>query len=131
MTHQPNVLIVDDDVNIVSAFEGFLRKEHCAMFACTLVDDALRTLASQRVDLVISDIRLNHESGATLLLRIKQLYPSLPVIIITGHPSLITEKDLRLYGADYYFLKPLELESLRDAVRKCLHPSGALSGHES
>lgn len=121
MTHQPHVLIVDDDVNIVSAFEEFLKKEHCTMVASALAEDALRALESQRVDLVISDVRLNRESGITLLLRIKQLYPWLPVIVITGYPSLITEDEVRLYGADYYFLKPLELEALREAVRKCLH----------
>ncbi len=120
VTHQPNVLIVDDDVNIVSAFEGFLKKEHCSMFASAAAEDALRTMEKRRVDLVISDIRLSQQSGITLLLRIKQLYPWVPVIVITGHPSLIKEEDVRLYGADYYFLKPLELDALRDAVRNCL-----------
>ncbi len=90
------------------------------MMSAATAEDALRALESQRVDLVISDVRLHHESGVNVLLRIKQLYPSLPVIVITGYPNLITEEDIRVYGADYYFLKPLELDSLRDAVRKCL-----------
>lgn len=127
MTHQPNVLIVDDDVYILSAFESFLRKEHCKMLACASADDALRTLESQQVHLVISDIRLKYQSGITLLIRIKQLYPKLPVIVITGHPYLVTEKDVRLYGAKYYFRKPLELGPLRYAVRECLHLSGPSS----
>ena len=123
MPHQPKVLIVDDDVNILSAFEGFLKAEHCTMIACTNADDALQTLGAQRVQLVISDVRLKNKSGVTLLIRIRQLYPTLPVIVITGHPYLITERDIRLCGASYYFLKPFELDKLRDAVRKCLHLS--------
>ncbi len=131
MTHQPNVLIVDDDVNIVSAFEGFLKKEHCSMLASSIAEDAMRTLETRRVDLVISDIRLSRQSGVTMLIRIKQLYPWLPVIVITGHPSLISEEDVRLYGADFYFLKPLELDALRDAVRKCLYRSGMTEGRQA
>ena len=122
MPHQPRVLIVDDDLNILSAFEGFLKTEHCTTIACTSADEALQTLESLQVQLVITDVRLKYKSGATLLIRIRQLYPLLPVIVITGHPYLITEKDIRRYGADYYFLKPLELHLLREAVRKCLSP---------
>ena len=45
----------------------------------------------------------------------------LTIIVITGYPDLINEKDVKAYGADYFFLKPLELDKLREAVRKCLH----------
>ena len=132
MPRQPNVLVVDDDVNILSAFEGFLKKEHCHMIASVSADDALKTLESQEIDLVIIDVRLKYQSGITLLIRMKQLHPMMPVIVITGHPYLVTEKDVRSYGADYYFLKPLELDPLRSAVRKCLHPSTEPSGrHDS
>ena len=128
MSHLPTVLIVDDDVNILSAFKGFLKKEGCNVIASMNADDALRILESHEVHLVISDIRLKYESGITLLIRIKQLRPTLPVIVITGHPDLITETDVRLYGADYYFRKPLELGPLRGAVRECLQPSSVSSG---
>ena len=124
MAHQPNVLIVDDDVNILSAFEGFLKKEHCSMIASASADDALRTLESKEIHLVIIDVRLKYQSGITLLIRVRQLHPTLPVIVITGHPYLVSEKDVRQYGANYYFLKPLELDVLRSAVRKSLHLSG-------
>lgn len=131
MPHQPNVLIVDDDLNILSAFEGFLKKEHCNMIPASSAEEALQQLAAHHVDLVITDVRLKYQSGVTLFIRVKQLHPTLPVIVITGHPNLITEKDIKLYGADYYFLKPLELDSLREAVRKCLHLPGVLSWNEN
>jgi DNA-binding NtrC family response regulator len=128
MSHQPNVLVVDDDVNILSAFGEFLSKEHCNVIVSSSAEDALRKLELHQVQLVVTDVRLKGQSGATLLIRIKQLHPSLPVIVITGHPNLITEMDIKHYGADYYFQKPLELDLLRDAVRKCLHLSQTSSG---
>ncbi len=127
MTHQPNVLVVDDDANILSAFRGFLKKEHCHMFSSGNVDGAVRALESEHVDLVILDIRVKYQSGITLLIRMKHTHPSIPVIVITGHPDLVSEHDVRLYGAAYYFLKPLELDTLRKAVRECLLLSHAPS----
>jgi DNA-binding NtrC family response regulator len=121
MSHQPKVLVVDDDENIVSAFEDFLRKEHCTMVPASRAEDALAVLSHQTIHLVITDIRMKWQSGVTLLMKIKQMYPALPVIIITGYPNLIPEADIRHYGAEYLFVKPLELDQLREAVRTCLH----------
>ncbi|MBI2619530.1 MAG: response regulator [Ignavibacteriales bacterium] len=120
MTHQPRVMVVDDDENILSAFEDFLRKENCQMVAETHVEEAFARFAEQRIDLLITDIRVRLHSGITLLLQVRAAYPYVPIIVITGHPDIITEKDVIKYGADFYFLKPLELDKLRFALKKCL-----------
>jgi two-component system, response regulator FlrC len=124
MPHQPRVLVVDDDENIVSAFEDFLRKEHCTMVSASNAQDALSVISHQTVNLVITDIRMKWQSGVTLLMKIKQMHARLPVIVITGYPDLIPEADIRHYGAEYLFVKPLELDQLREAVRACLNRPG-------
>ena len=121
MRHHPKVLVVDDDQNILSAFEDFLRKEHCSMIAASNAEEALKKMEQEHVDLLITDIRLRYQSGVTLFMHLREIQPDLPVIVITGYPDLISEEDLKTYGADYFFLKPLELDKLREAVRKCLH----------
>jgi DNA-binding NtrC family response regulator len=124
MPHQPRVLVVDDDENIVSAFEDFLRKEHCTMVSASNAQDALSVISHQTVNLVITDVRMKWQSGITLLMKIKQMNAGLPVIVITGYPNLIQEADIRHYGAEYLFVKPLELDQLREAVRACLNRTG-------
>lgn len=113
-------MVVDDDENILSAFEDFLRKENCQIVAETNAEEALACFEEQRIDLLITDIRLRLHSGITLLLQVRAAYPDVPTIVITGYPDVITEKEAKTYGADYYFLKPLELDKLRCALRKCL-----------
>ena len=130
MLHQPRVLVVDDDENIVSAFEEFLKKEHCTMVSASNAEDALSVISRQTVNLVITDIRMKWQSGVTLLMHIKQMHPKLPVIVITGYPNLIPEEDIRHYGAEYLFVKPLELDQLRDAVRNCLSRA-AVAAHRN
>ncbi len=119
--HKPKVLVIDDDENILSAFGDFLKREHCEMIAASNSDEAVKYLSASNIDLLITDIRLKFESGVTFFLHVKELKPTLPIIVITGFPESISEEDLKMYGADYYLLKPLELNKLREVVRKCLH----------
>lgn len=120
MPNQPRVLVVDDDENILSAFQRFLGKEHCSVISASGAEDALNILSHVTVSLVITDVRMRWQSGVTLLIRIKQFNPALPVIVITGYPNLVSETDIRHFGAEYFFVKPLELDRLRSAVRSCL-----------
>src|SRR3989338_5635306 len=120
MDYQPRVMVVDDDENILSEFEDFLRTENCRVVTETNAERAFARFAEQRIDLLITDIRLKLHSGITLLLQVRSAYPCVPTIVITGHPDVITEQEVLKYGAEYYFLKPLELDKLRSALRKCL-----------
>ncbi len=121
MLNQPKVLVVDEDKNILSAFEDFLNKEHCNLITASCIDEAVINLVLQPVDLLIMDVNLKKQLNETLLRYMKELQRNLPIIIITSYSDIISEKDAKDYGADYFFLKPLELNKLRRAVRKCLH----------
>lgn len=121
MRSHPTVLVVDDDENILSAFGRFLQKEHCTMISALDAQEGMKKLGEQRVDLIITDVRLKSRSGVTFLIEAKIDRPKIPIIVITGYHDVITEKEAKEYGADYFFLKPLEVGKLRDAVRKCLH----------
>lgn len=121
MSQPPRVLVVDDDENIRRAFHSFLRKEQVSMDAASSAEEALRKLKQYPYDLVITDIKMRGQSGVTLSMRVKHMYGDLPVIVVTGYPDLISETEAKKLGADYFFLKPLELDKLRKAVRECLH----------
>jgi DNA-binding NtrC family response regulator len=123
MRHQPIVLVADDDESIIFAFKEFFRKEHWTMMAASNAEDALTIIADRPLDLLITDVLMKAQSGVTLMLKARHSHPGLPVIVITGHPDAISEADIRLYGADFVFVKPLDLVSLREAINDCLHRS--------
>jgi DNA-binding NtrC family response regulator len=116
----PKVLVLDDDTNILAAFEDFFEKERCTMVATSTAEEAMQLIENQHFDLLITDIRLKSNSGVTLLLNAKIIKPTLPAIVITGYPESIDESTLKSIGADFLLLKPLELDKLRHAVRACL-----------
>ncbi|MDD8019464.1 MAG: response regulator, partial [Bacteroidota bacterium] len=114
-------LVVDDDPNILSAIGEFFRKEECYVITSSSTEGALELLKRNSIDLIITDVRLKGQSGVTFLLEVKRVYPSTPVIVMTGYPEVISESEVKRYGADFFFQKPLNLEKFRDAVRKCLY----------
>jgi DNA-binding NtrC family response regulator len=120
MSNWPKVLVVDNDKNILSVFRDFLDKEHCNLIPATCITEAIMNLEQSRIDLLIVDVNFKDQLSRALFKRVKELQKNLPIIIITSYTDLIEEKDARKYGADYFFPKPLELNKLRGAVRKCL-----------
>ena len=120
MSAHPTVLVVDDDERIIAAFEEFFRRERYTMIAATSAIEALQKAKEIQVDLLITDIRLKEQSGVTLFMRMKEDFPSAPVIVITGYPDVISEEELRTLGADAMLVKPLDLERLRETIRSAM-----------
>lgn len=130
----PNVLVLDDDINILAAFRNFFDKERCSMVAVSTTEEAMKMIETERFDLLITDIRLKSNSGVTFFLNARTVDPQLPVIVITGYPESVDETLLKSIGADHFLLKPLELDKLRLAVRACLQrrsPEGIHPGSVS
>lgn len=123
-------MVLDDDTNILLAFQDFLNGEGCVMAAAPAPEEALRRMREEEFDLLITDLRLNLESGVTFVINAKRLQPKTPIIVITGYPDTVSESELKSYGASYLLLKPLELKELQHAVRSCLQQSArrALKG---
>ena len=118
--YTPKVMVVDDDENILSAFGDFLKKERCTMIAASSAEEAKGKFERHHVDILIADVRLAGQSGITFFLDVRRARPNLPVIIITGFPDVISESDARSFGADYFLLKPLDIDRLREALKACL-----------
>ncbi|MCL5021585.1 MAG: response regulator, partial [Bacteroidetes bacterium] len=104
---------MDDDTNILLAFQDFLNGEGCVMAAAPAPEEALRRMREEEFDLLITDLRLNLESGVTFVINAKRLQPKTPIIVITGYPDTVSESELKSYGASYLLLKPLELRELQ------------------
>ncbi len=96
------------------------------MVATKSATEALRILEVQHIDLLITDIRLQGQSGIMLLMETHWKNPQLPIIVVTGFPDVITESDARAFGASYFFLKPLDLHKLRNAIRHCINANNQL-----
>ncbi len=110
------VLIVDDEAGIRRTFEGFLVQAGHAVQTAADADEALRAVAHTDFDVVVSDIILPKRSGVDLLFELRAADPDLPVILITGLPSLNTATDALRAGAFDYLTKPVGSQDLLRVV---------------
>jgi DNA-binding NtrC family response regulator len=119
---RPTVLVIDDDKKILEAFRIFLESEGVNIIAAVDVDDAMNKARANKIDLVISDFYLKTKSSVELYTLIRKIYPDIQIAVITGYPEYIGEEDVKIFGADHFFTKPLELDKLRELVRKYCFP---------
>jgi signal transduction histidine kinase len=120
------ILIVDDDRTIVRFCQRLLEKASFRVITALKPVDALRILEEQKVDLLLSDIRMPVMDGFELISRAKQFQPGLPVLVMTGFGSVDTAIQALHRGVDGLILKPFENSTdLVQAVQRVISESRA------
>jgi putative two-component system response regulator len=115
-----NILVVDDERSIRSTFEIFLKKEGHVVFLAEEVNSAKEIIVKHEIDLVITDIIMPKHTGIELLTEIKSKKPDVPVIIMTGEPTVETAKDAVRYAANDYLIKPVSKADLLRSIKYAL-----------
>ncbi len=116
------VWIVDDDRSIRWVLEKALGREAISHLSFASADEALDALsdAPHPPKVLLSDIRMPGESGLTLLQRIKETHPQLPVIIMTAYSDLESAVAAFQGGAFEYLPKPFDVDQAVALVRRAL-----------
>lgn len=114
------ILVVDD--------EKYIREGLCAALSMDGYEgleaedgaQAWDLINKAPVDLVITDLRMPKMSGMDLLKRIYTTYPTIPVIVLTGHGTIEEAVDAMQNGAVDFLTKPVNLDHLSVLIKKCL-----------
>jgi len=114
------ILIVDDEVNMRWALEKALSKEGHRIVTATDGTAGLQVVLEDPPELVLCDLKMPGIDGIQLLSRLREIHPSLPVIMITGYGTVETAVQAMKLGAADFILKPFDLEAVRIAVSKAL-----------
>ncbi len=120
MERARKILIVDDDQNMrIALFETLSRGGYEASVAES-GRMALEMMSRSLPDLVISDIGMPDMDGIALLKKIREEWPHVPVMLITGHASIETAVEAMKCGACDYLVKPFPLDVIEDSVKRAL-----------
>lgn len=113
------ILIVDDENGPRQALRILLKEDHEVLLAEN-VAAAREILNDQRIDLIITDLRMPKESGIALLEWVKEHHPDVEVIILTGYGQLETAMKAVEWGAFAYLEKPFDNNAMFKHVQKAL-----------
>jgi DNA-binding NtrC family response regulator len=118
MTQLPKCLLVDDSESMLNLLSMFM--EHLGFEPITARDgdEGIVVVKNQHPQLVVSDIHMPNRNGLLLLQDIRQLNPTLPVILITGYISYKSDLNSITVEPDAFMEKPFTLEQLRETVSR-------------
>ncbi|MFN2456610.1 MAG: sigma-54-dependent transcriptional regulator [Chitinophagaceae bacterium] len=114
------ILIIDDDRDMCLLLKRFLTRHGFEVLEAYSGKKALELLETVEPALVMCDFRLEDMEGNVLLGKIKEKYPNLPVIIITGYSDIKIAVEVMKMGAYDYITKPLFPDEILVTIRKAL-----------
>lgn len=125
------VLFVDDDAGVINGLKRMLRplRNEWEMHFAHSASEALALLAGGRFDVIVSDMRMPGMNGADLLAQVRDKYPHMIRIILSGY----SDQDLLLKAvrpAHQFLTKPCDAETLKNTVRRISSLQDLLSGEE-
>jgi DNA-binding NtrC family response regulator len=124
VTDKPSILVVDDELLIRDLLYDFFSSQGWDIAVAENGEKALEVLKARKVDLVLSDIKMPEMDGLTLTNRVKDTYPNIPVVLMTGYPSVDTAVTaLRSKVADY-IVKPFNINQLYRLVESKIKGEG-------
>jgi two-component system, cell cycle response regulator len=115
----PSLLIVDDDELIRKALSEYLRSEGYSIEAAENAEQAMAILKAKKIDVVITDIKMNGMDGLEMTRHVKECYAT-DVIIITGHTEDYSYEEAIDRGADDIIFKPFNPEELLLRLKRVL-----------
>jgi two-component system response regulator FlrC len=115
---RPTVLVVEDDLSLREALCETLSSARYPVATATDGEDALQVLQRREVTMVISDVNMRPMDGRTLLKRLKNGYPHLPVVLMSAFGSVSDVVEAMREGAADYLTKPFDAAVLLQMVSR-------------
>ncbi len=120
------MLIIDDEIVVQkSCFDIFTEKKskHGITYDVQMVssaDEALHVLDSQKVDIVLTDLKMPGLSGIELIPKIKASNPETIIVVMTGFSTVATAVEAMKLGAHDFIPKPFTPDEIMDAVENAV-----------
>lgn len=108
-----SVLIVDDEPNATRVLSAILRADEYSVYEAMSVDSALNLLKRNKIDAIITDIRMPGKDGYELFDYVSKHYPHIPVMFLTAYGKVDSAVTALSKGAFYYFVKPPDYQKLK------------------
>lgn len=109
---QIRVLIADDEVEFITTLGARLKLRGFETSTVSSGIGALKVIKQDPPDVLILDLKMPDLNGLEVLAKVKEDFPAIEVIILTGHGSFEAGKEGREQGAFDYIMKPVDLNQL-------------------
>lgn len=112
-----SILIVDDNPNMSSLLAEMLEVFNYESVVCGDGTEALEHLDNKSFQMIITDMRMPNMTGLELIERVKQKYPKIPVVLISGYSVTDDKTEVK---ADGFLAKPFMMSDIEQLLKKLL-----------
>jgi two-component system C4-dicarboxylate transport response regulator DctD len=113
-----SVLVVDDDQTVRQLVSRWVEKWGYAVRQADSATEALRQVVAEPPAIILCDIRMPGQDGFWLVEQVRESWPGIPFIMVTGLDDLDTVVRARRGGAVDYVTKPFGREQLHQALER-------------
>ena len=114
------ILTIDDEENIRNGLADYFELEGYNVETAANGKDGLDIVAQGKIDVVITDLRMDGMTGEEVVQKVTTGYPGIPIIVLTGHGSIDDATAALKAGAFDFLTKPLDLDHLKIVVENAL-----------
>ncbi len=111
-----SIIIIDDELLIRDLLYDHFSEREWLVSVSESGEKSLELLRNRAYDIALVDIRMPDMDGLSFVRKLRDLYPSLPVIIMTGFPTVETAVEAIRLKVDDYFIKPFNINKLYKTV---------------
>jgi DNA-binding NtrC family response regulator len=110
------ILIVDDDVDLMSGYKEVLLRAGHHVVGCSSFTEARGALKAGVFDAIVTDVRLGESNGLGLLFDAEAFQPGLHKVVMSGYPDRVLRRDAEALGA-VYLEKPIDPDVLVNTIQ--------------
>ena len=114
------IMVLDDVEDSGVMIKRIMERKGHSVYVFTEEQEAFDYLKQEGIDIAILDIKLKKMSGVEVLKQIKDSYPNIEVLMLTGYPTLETAHEAKDYGAREYLVKPIDKKELEEKIDSIL-----------
>jgi DNA-binding NtrC family response regulator len=114
------ILVVDDEDIVLESCQAVFELDGFEAQFAPNADKALAAINNTEFDLLLIDVKMPKKDGMYLMRKIKQQWPDIPIIVMSGYYTTDTIQEAMSMGAATFIAKPFEPDELVETVRKVI-----------
>jgi two-component system response regulator HydG len=114
------ILLVEDDTAFCDMLAKFLVRKSFEVETAYSAEEALSKIETEKLDLIITDLRLPNYDGIELMMQFKKKLPTVPVVLMTGYSDVSTAVKAMKNGASDYISKPFNPDEVLLVIENAL-----------
>jgi DNA-binding NtrC family response regulator len=113
-------LIVDDDPIVLDSCKRVFEAEDFEVCLVPSADKAFAVMKNNIFDILLIDVKMPERDGMYLMRKVKEKWPEIPIVVMSGYPTTETIADGFQLGAARFIAKPFTPDELLETVRQVL-----------